>query len=174
VGLGLEPEFHYRADHQTRFRSTITGWWCLCERSLSLVRREVTVEGAFTYSEYFCYITDRVALVAHSGCLSLLGDRERGWASADFSSLAGCGEAGVCAFSEELTLEAGECAEYVEDEFSTSGSGVDLFGHGRERHSPGFEVCDELDEMREISAESIESPDSEYVARQQVSVYTLT
>lgn len=125
------------------------------------------IQSALADPKHVGYIANSSALVAHSGCFSLFRDRECGWSAADFSSFAGGGEAGVSTFSEKLSLETGQCAEDVEDEFSAGGGGVDLFGDRRERHSPGFEVCDELDEMGKVAAESIESPDGEDVTGQE-------
>lgn len=61
---------------------------------------EVAVEGAFADAEGVRDVSDCIALVTHSGCLTLFGDSERGWASADFSSFACGGEACVGAFAE--------------------------------------------------------------------------
>ena len=56
-----------------------------------------------------------------------------------------------------MALEASECPE---DEFSAGGGGIDLFGDRCERHSPDFEVTDELDEMGNFAAEPVGSVES--------------
>lgn len=127
---------------------------------------EVPVKGAFADAENFRDVTDCAALVAHSGCFAFFGCRECGWSASDFAAFSCGGEACVCAFAQKLAFEAGEGSEDMEEQFSAGGGRVQLLGDRCEGHSPGFEIRDEFDQVREVASESVEPPHGEGVAGQ--------
>jgi hypothetical protein len=89
-------------------------------------------------------------------------------ASPSTSTRAGCCETGVGALANEFALELCESTEDVEDEPSGWRGRVNRFSQALEGNAALFEQADCLDEMAQVSPETVESPDDEGVPWTQV------
>lgn len=89
-------------------------------------------------------------------CLALLIGEGAGSSSTGTSSR-GFGEADIRAFGDQISFEQGEGSGDVEEQASGWGGGVDGLGQRPESDALSGELFDELDEVRQGAAESVES-----------------
>ncbi len=127
----------------------------------------MAVEGRDADSERFGDRGHGHVLVAHRLRRGDLPGCERRGSAADASSFAGCCDAGARALPDDLAFELRERTEDVEGEPPAAGGGVDVLGQRLESDLAGLELLDDLDQVLEAAAETVQAPDDERVARLQ-------
>lgn len=70
-------------------------------------------------------------------------------------------QSGIGSFSNEVSLELGQCPKDMEDQLATTGGGIDLLREALEPDPAAIELGQQVNQGSKGTAQTIESPDNE-------------